>query len=127
MLFLPLTLTTMLPARIFPPGPPRPPSPPLPAQLHGEVPFEVFDCVLGVEVFCEGVATFCGLLGVVATGESLEIVLVVGFVSAMPARERVSVSANAKSGNIEKSTASKTLCVMYVRVMVMCEISKFLL
>lgn len=121
MLLVPLTLTTMLPARILPPGPPRPPSPPLPAHPQGVTPFVVLlACVLGVELFCEGVATFCGVLGVlgvVAVEGVLEMVLLVeGFVVLMPRRERVSLSACAKTGNMEKSTASKTLCVKYVRV-----------
>lgn len=121
MLLVPLTLTTMLPARIFPPGPPRPPSPPLPAHPQGVTPFVVLPaCALGVELFCEGVATFCGLLGVVAVvaveGVLEMVLLVVGFVVLTPGRPRVSPSACAKRGNIEKSTASKRLFVKYARV-----------
>lgn len=133
MLLLPLTLTTMLPARILPPGPPRPPSPPLPAHPQGVTPFVVLlACVLGVELFCEGDVTFCGVLGVVAVvaveGVLEMVLLVVGFVLLRPGRARVSPSACTKRGNIEKSTASKTLCVKYVRVIrEMREISKLLL
>lgn len=120
MLLVPLTLTTMLPARILPPGPPRPPSPPFPAHPHGVVPFVVpFDCVLGLELFCEGAATFWGFAGVVAVEGVLETVsLVVRFVVLTPRRERVSLSACAKKGKAEISTASKRLRVMYMRFMI---------